>query len=266
MMNLNLLMLDLRIKATSSISWFVCLVLIVSLYVCLFPSISHAPGVDQFLQQRPQGLREAFAIQDYSTPAGYLQTELFSGLVPVVVLVLVIGRGGAAIAGEEEVDRLEIVMAQPLSRNSLYFSKVASLLLTVFFAVFVAVFGTIALVGPLVSLHVSIAALLGMCVHLFVFAVLAAALALAGGAALGHKTAGIALAGAVFAIGFLVETIGRSVSWLAHVRPVSPWHWYSGSSPLLNGINWVDVGVLAGATVLTLGVGAWLFNRRDLLG
>ena len=265
-MNSVLFFLDLRIKRLSTVLWLAAVIALVLMYVALYPSIKSTPGVDEFIQNLPAALRDAFAISDYSSPSGYLQTEIFSGLIPVVLLVLVIGRGAAGIAGEEEQDRLEIVMAHPVSRTSVYLAKVAALTVVSLLVVFGGVFASIALVGPLVSINVSLASLFAVCFHLLVFVLFAGSVALAAGAASGRKTAGVAVASALFALGFLVESIGRSVDWLAHLRPLSPWHWYSSSQPLSNGIDWGDCGVLVGSALVVLCLGAWLFNRRDLRG
>ncbi|HAS07850.1 MAG TPA: ABC transporter permease, partial [Actinobacteria bacterium] len=114
-MNSVLFFLDLRIKRLSTVMWLAAVIALVLMYVALYPSIKSTPGVDEFIQNLPEALREAFAIADYSSPTGYLQAEIFSGLLPVVLLVLVIGRGSASVAGEEDQKRLEIVMAQPVS-------------------------------------------------------------------------------------------------------------------------------------------------------
>ena len=265
-MNSVLFFLDLRIKRLSTVMWLAAVIALVLMYVALYPSIKSTPGVDEFIQNLPEALREAFAIADYSSPTGYLQAEIFSGLLPVVLLVLVIGRGSASVAGEEDQKRLEIVMAQPVSRVSLYLSKAASLTVISLLMVFFGVFGTIALVGPWVSITVGLADLFAICFHLFVFVLFAGFLALAAGAASGRKGLGVALASADFALGFLIESLGRSIDWLGRLRPLSPWRWYSSSQPLSNGIDWGDCGVLVGSALAVLCLGAWLFNRRDLRG
>jgi putative exporter of polyketide antibiotics len=68
----------------------------------------------------------------------------------------------------------------------------------------------------------------------------------------------------VFALGFFIDTLGRSVDWLEQLRPLSPWRWYSGNLPLSNGLGATEVLVLAAAIVVSAGLGAWAFGRRDL--
>ena len=52
----------------------------------------------------PEFLREAFlgASGDFTSPAGYLNTELFNFFAPILLLLYAIGAGARAIAGEEE--------------------------------------------------------------------------------------------------------------------------------------------------------------------
>ncbi|HCK79764.1 MAG TPA: hypothetical protein DHW34_07100 [Actinobacteria bacterium] len=258
--------LDLRVRRTSLILWVLATAVIVLLYSALYPSLRDISGIDQLLQSLPKALQEAFAIRDYTSPTGYLQAEVFSGLLPVVALVFAIGRGAAGIAGEEEADRFEALMAQPVSRMAVYLAKAAVIAVGVVAIVVVGTVVPILAVGPLFDLTIAWSAVAGMGVHFGAFLLLSGLLALATGALTGRKAVAIAVPAGVFAIGFFIETIGRSVDWLGRLRPYSPWRWFNGSQPLQNGVQWTEVGVLAAACVVVLVIGAVGFARRDLRG
>jgi ABC-2 type transport system permease protein len=51
---------------------------------------------------------------------------------------------------------------------------------------------------------------------------------------------------------------------LEWTRNVSPFHWYLGGDPLINGVQWAGVGLLAGGTAIVLALGTLRFQRRDL--
>lgn len=259
-----LLALDLRIRRTSTVLWVVAAVMLVLMYMAIYPTIRSAPGINELVANLPEALRDAFAVGDYSTPVGYLQSEVFSGLIPVVVLVLAIGRGASMIAGEEEIGRLGVLMVLPVRRGRVFAIKWMGLALVLAVVAFGGVALTVLLLGPPFEVDIAAADVLAACLQLFLFTLLAGTLALAGGAATGRRGGGIAVASVVFALGFFVDTLGRSVDWLERLRPLSPWRWYNGNLPLANGVGGQEVLVLVVATAVVGLVGAWAFTRRDL--
>jgi len=73
-------------------------------------------------------------------------------------------------------------------------------------------------------------------------------------------TTGVALV-TWFMFSFL--TLTESAAGLANL---SPFQWYLGSDPLVNGMNWVDAALLGGTFVALVSLSVPLFARRDLRG
>jgi ABC-2 type transport system permease protein len=263
-MNLAVLVLDLRIRRVATVLWWVSAVALVMIYLAIYPTIKDAQGIDELVAQLPEAIRAAFAPGDYTSPAGYLESEVFSGLMPVILLVLAIGRGAASLAGEEEMGRLDIVMSQPVRRHEVYLAKTVSLAIVLAVVVVGGVFLPILILGPSFSITIGVAELMAACIQLFVFALLAGVIAEAAGAATGRKGIAIAVPSGIFALGFLINTIGRSVSWMVDLRPLTPWRWYNENQPLTNGLAGMEVGVLLGSIAVVVIVGQVLFSRRDL--
>ena len=77
-------------------------------------------------------------IIDYTSPAGYFSTELFSFMVPLLLLVFGIGFGANAIAGDEEKGTLGFLLTNPVPRWRVVVDKfgvliVSMILLGLFF-------------------------------------------------------------------------------------------------------------------------------------
>lgn len=263
-MNTAVMLLDLRIRRVATLLWWLAVVLIVLMYMAIYPTIRDTPGVDEFVANLPEAFREAFAAGDYTTPVGYLESEVFSGLIPVVILVLTIGRGAFAVGGEEELGRLGVVMALPVRRRQVYLAKFGSVAAATALVVFGGVMVTVLVLGPPFGIDIAIRDVAATCLQLYLFVLLAGAMALAAGAATGRRGAGVAAPAGIFALGFLVDTLGRSVDWLERLRPFEPWRWYNDNAPLSNGLGVRESLVLIGATVLVTIIGALLFDRRDL--
>jgi ABC-2 type transport system permease protein len=64
--------------------------------------------------------------------------------------------------------------------------------------------------------------------------------------------------------GFFGNNLGPAVEGLAWLRDVSPFHYFSGGTPLRNGIQLTDLAVLAVASAALVVAGGLRFDRRDI--
>jgi ABC-2 type transport system permease protein len=205
------------------------------------------------------GLTEGASI---TSGPGYLDAELFGFMLPLLVLVLAIGAGARALAGEEDAGRLELVLAYPVRRRDAELAKGA------------AVAGSVALVcagaglalllfDPVFGLELSAGNVVEAVVGLFVLGLFHGWLALGVGAAVPSRALAIGVPAGVAAGGYLVNGLHGLAGWLDPFRVLSPF-WLVGSSPLQNGVDGVGTPVVAAAAVVVLVAGAVLLERRDL--
>src|SRR3990170_3007391 len=101
-------------------------------YAPFYPSIKdNADVLEKYMDSMPEFLREAFmgASGDFTSPAGYLNTELFNFFAPLLLLLFAIGAGARAIAGEEERQTLDILLSTPIARRRVIIDKFVAMLL-----------------------------------------------------------------------------------------------------------------------------------------
>ena len=98
--------------------WTVVSGVFAAFYLSLYPSIGAVDQMQQLLDSMPPALRAMFAAEgvDIGTPAGYLNVELFTFMVPLLVLAVSLPAAGGATAGEEERRTLELLLANPVPR------------------------------------------------------------------------------------------------------------------------------------------------------
>jgi len=79
----------------SLLAWAVSLVLLVAMYVAIWPSVRDQPAMTDFLNSMPPAMRSLFAMSgaDMTTPIGYVKIEMLSLMAPLLVL-LYAGRRG----------------------------------------------------------------------------------------------------------------------------------------------------------------------------
>jgi ABC-2 type transport system permease protein len=248
----------------SLLVWTVGLVGIAAAQLSVYPSVQKSgESMQAFVDQWPEAFREAFGLEAYGTGPGYLNAELFSMLVPLVLIAVAVGAAAAATAGEEERGTADLLLALPVSRTRVIVAKTGVVLASV---VLVAVAGWLALlVGtPLVDLQVAGSDLGAAFVMTTLLALLFGAVALLVGALTGTRAAALGAGIGLAIAAFLLNVLAPMADWLEGWQDASPFAWALQNDPLTTGVDGRGALVLLGVT-LVLVVLAWAaFRRRDV--
>lgn len=255
----------LRIERRSLIAWAAGFVFVVLLYLVFYPSIkSNADAYRKAIEGLPEALRQFAGGNDPVSPAGYLQGQFFASLGAILFYVFAIGRGARAIAGDEQEGTLELVMAAPVSRTRIVLERALALALE---TVAVAAVTWIAFVAldPLFELgDVSAGRLAAAVASLALGAYGLALLTLAVGAVTGQKALALGIGAAVASAAFLFTTLAPLSDALTARQELSPAWQAFGYRPVVAGIEWGSLGVLAAEAAVFLAIAVWGFRRRDL--
>jgi ABC-2 type transport system permease protein len=65
-------------------------------------------------------------------------------------------------------------------------------------------------------------------------------------------------------VGYFGNTMAAQIPEIDALGAVSPFRFYSGGRPLVNGFQPIDLAVLVVAAVVLVALGAAVFNRRDV--
>ena len=211
-------------------------------------------------------LLAAFGAQDLATPAGYLDGELYSVMLPLLLSGLGIATVTALTSGDEDAGRLEFVHALPVARRG----GVAWPLLRATMIALAVVGATVAavMVGlrPVLSyaevpwsrlvLATTGAALLAAFLH--------ASIAFAVGGLGRRRAQAVAVSVLVAVVGYLAALVVPLVDVLRWVRLGSPWYWALQIQPTSNGAATAWWFVIVGATALLVALGTNAVERRDI--
>jgi ABC-2 type transport system permease protein len=247
------------------VGWCAGIVGYVALIASIFPSIEGSPELNQLIESYPDVLKSLFGITgagNLTSGAGFLDAELSSFMLPLLVLVLAIGSGARTFAGEEDAGRLELVLAYPVTRRSAVVMKGLAVLVEVVLACIAAV-AAILLFDAIVGLELSLGHVAGAFVWLVALGVFYGWLALAVGAAYPSRALALGIAAGTAAVDYLIGGLHDLAGWLDPFRFISPF-WLVGQSPLQQGTDLLGVVVVLAASVVVLAVGATLVERRDL--
>ncbi|WP_090482412.1 ABC transporter permease subunit [Nakamurella panacisegetis] len=249
----------------SLLAWAVSLVLLIAMYIAIWPSIRDQPAMTDFLNNMPKAMRSLFAMSgaDMSTPIGYLKVEVLSLMGPLLVLIYAITAGSASVAGEEDRHTLDLLMANPISRTRLVLDKAAAMIAgTLLLAGVIA--AALLVESPLAGMTLPAGRIIAAMIHLALLAMVFGSLALAVGATTGHVVASRAVPAVTAVIAYIVNGLGPQVSWLAPFQKFSPFYQYSGHDPLINGLSWPAVLVAVGTVAVLTALGVAGFRRRDV--
>lgn len=254
---------DLRLRIRSLLWWCLGIVALVVLVDAFYPSIAGDPALDQMMSELPEALRPLIGPDDLTSPVGYLASQLYLFFLPTVILVFGIGRGTSAIAGEEEDHTLDLLLAQPVSRPSLYLQKVLGVVFGIGVLSIVSLLPTLVLAEP-TGLDVPIDALISVTVQMFAFLLLFSMLAMSVSASVGRKGLGIAVSAGIAFGTFLIDGLGQSIVWLEPLRDLTPWRWYDATAAMKDGFLPGSLAILVVSTVIVTAVGLLVFQRRNL--
>jgi ABC-2 type transport system permease protein len=245
--------------------WALGIAALVALYAAIWPTIAGMPDLESFLDSYPEALRAFFGGTEFDlgTPAGYLQAEAFSFLLPLVFLVFGIGAGAAAIAGEEDRGTLELLLGAPVSRTRIVRDKLlaaslalAALGLTTWLAL---------RVGALAAgMEIGARRLAAAVVLLVLFALVFTALALLLGAATGRRGLALGIPAALAVLSYVSTSLAQLVDALEPLDRLSPYHYYAASEPLKHGLDAGHALVLLGLVAACAALAGPAFERRDV--
>lgn len=263
----NITLKTLRDKRLSILFWgtgLMALALIITTF--LLPTITAAAEeLESYFKLMPEELLSIFGgdLAEISTPAGFLKAEIFFLVTPLFFLFFAIGFGAGAIAGEEEQGTLELLLANPMTRCRVALEKFGALCAGMI--LLAALYWVGLAVGiAIVNVDVSLLNLAAACFSAALLGITFGTLSLAVGCTTGKRSIAMAVAGALAVITYILNAMATTVDSLGPFRGLTPFHYYIGGDPLLNGLNIGHAGVLIGLTIAFLVVGLMVFQRRDL--
>ncbi|MDP2662657.1 MAG: ABC transporter permease subunit [Dehalococcoidia bacterium] len=262
----NVFLKTLRDRRRALLWWGIGLLGLVLYTLLFYPTVrDSAAELNKLMEEMPAALKAMFVgeMSDFTSPAGYLRAELFSFMVPAVFLIFAIGFGSGAIAAEEERGTLDLLLSNPLSRWRVVVEKFAALVVSTILLAFVLWLG-MAVGAAAVGLGIGLGRMAEAAASVALLGLAFGALALAVGCASGNRGMSMSLASALAVAAYLLNSFAPTVEALKPYVKLSPFYYYIGANPLVNGLNPGHVVVLIGLIVVFMATALITFDRRDL--
>jgi ABC-2 type transport system permease protein len=253
---------SLRDQRWALLGWGIGVVALVLAEAAVWPTLRDMRELDKLLESYPQAMRDLFDLDAMSTGTGFMNAELFTLMMPMLFIIFGVSRGARTVAGDEEAGTLDAVLVTPMSTRRLVVEKFGAL------ATSLAILGTVLVLVLLASsvvfgLGIGLSDAFSGALAMVLLGVEYGAIALAVGAATGHRSVALAVSGAAAVAGYVLYALGLIVDRVAPWQPLSPFEQALGEGPLgadpAMSLIWVVLG-----TVVVVLAAIPLFGRRDL--
>lgn len=253
-------------RSRPALWWTVAMIVLAVAVGASYPAIQEsAGGLEDLMNSLPEGMGELLgAAGGITTPVGYLNSQFYANIFPILLMIFGIGMAAWTIAGAERDGTLEPLLANPLSRTRLAIGRFVGVVVLTAVPALAATVVLIAFRGAFHLDDIPVPNLVAAGVASYLLALLFATLTYAVGAATGHRGAAVATGGGLAAATYVVFGLAAFVSAFEKVEWLSPWHWFLSSSPLVDGWTWMAIALPLAVIVPAVVVGTVLFSRRDL--
>ena len=245
------------------LGWAIGITAVGVLYAAFYPAI-RTPEYEELMESFAPELMEALGFTAITTPVGYLGSTTFGLLGPILIIIFGTWFGTKAVAGDEDTGKLDLLLAHPVSRWQIVAERLGSLVVAATLVCTALFAALVAISGFAEFSEIGAVNLLAASMHLAALGILFGGLALAVGAATASRGVAVAVVAIVGIVAYFGNTMASRIPELGALRDISPFHFYSGGSPLANGLQAADLAVLLLAAVVFVAIGGLVFNRRDV--
>lgn len=255
-----------RSRQRGFLGWGAGVILLIGVTIAAYPSVRDQVSLDELVEDYPDFIQKLLGLDSglsISSPEGYLNSQFFTNMLPLIFIIFLVSFGVREIAGEEKDGTLDLLLSHPITRTNLYFEKLAAMLLAGIGMLIVSL--VVMLVGaPLVSMEVGVSGLAGAAISVFLAALLFGVLGMAVGAFTGKRVVGIAVAAGFAVASYILWGLAPLVSEIEPLERLSPFFWALAGDPILHGVRLGNAALLIGVSAVFAGLGLVGFRRRDI--
>ena len=256
----NITRLDLRLRRRSTIWYAAGMALYALVVVVLYPSFKHQTSLNSLSGSTAAAL---FGITGpLTSPGGWLNANIYSNFFPLIMLLLTIGYGAAALAGQDEDGTLALITALPIRRRAILLQKVAAMAMqALLLAVAVAI---CVVIGRGFQLSISPANTIAVSAALLLMGLDFGLVTMAAGAVTGRRGTALGVGAGLAAASYLVSSLASTISAIRPGRYFSLFYWSVGNNQISRGVSMADFTVLIVVGLAVLVAAILAFRRADL--
>ncbi|MDP4038798.1 MAG: ABC transporter permease subunit [bacterium] len=262
----NIFLKTLRDYRWTLFGWAIGLAVLVFLTVSFYPAFSSkaAGDLNKLFQQLPDALKAFVGNEaDYTSPTGYLNSQLYVLNIPLFLIIFGITLGSSLLAKEEDRGTLELLLSAPKSRNQILIQKfLATVIITVVLTGII--YLSTYLSAKIFNVAIGQRNLLLIHLPVFLIGMVSVSIAMLFSVVNGKRSTGIAVATIIMTLSYFINFFGMTVKWLKPLRKFTVFYFYGNQDVLVRGLNFKYLAVLSAIVIFGLLITLVIFNRRDL--
>lgn len=253
------------------IGWGIAMFLYGAINVPFYDSFATQKELfDQLMSLFP---KEAFAffgnfdMTSYATPAGYLGIQYFDVMAVLILGVFALLLGSGLLVSDEESGRLDLILAHPVSRMSLFWGRVLGFAAATLAILFIAWLGLV-LPMSLTSMNLGWGEVALPFLSLFGVLMVFGMAALLFSMLLPSRSTAAMAAGFVLLASYILTSLDRLLQMqgnksLQAAVKFTPLYYYEGGNAI-GGLNVERLAGLLAVSAVLAALAALLFQRRDI--
>ncbi|MEN9687627.1 MAG: hypothetical protein RL381_639, partial [Actinomycetota bacterium] len=234
-MNSKLFVQTWRGHWKSFASWAAVLVVMNSIELSVYPTMAKSnDALGSFMDSFPDFFKKMFRMEDYFSGPGFLNTELFSLIIPMVMIGVGLAWGAGATADDEERGTADLLFTLPIKRSTILWSRLIAMisalaLLSIVNFINLAI-GARIVDMTLVSSHLAFASL-----GCFLVGVLFASIGAFLGALTGKRSTSLGIGAGLAVLFYVFYTLTAIVERFDFIKPINPFQWLIDANQLMDG-------------------------------
>ncbi len=199
----------------------------------VYPSFKDAGSqLEQSLSNLPDAALQLFGgSADFFSPVGYLNSQIFFLVLPLMLTMLAVALGASLIAREEQSLTIELLLARPVSRNRLLTAKIIAGTLALGVVSLVAMV-TVVVSSKLFGLDVASSSIAAASFNSFLLAYCTGAIAFLLSATGRARGAAIGIAAFIGLGGYIIVSLAGTAKWLKGPSHIFPFHYFQSEAIL----------------------------------
>ena len=250
----------------STMWWSVGVFGLIFINMIFYPTFKdQAAELQKSFDQLPEAAVQLFGgSTDFFSPVGFLNSQIFFLMLPMVLVILAIALGSSLIGREEQDLTLENLLARPVSRTQVLAAKAVAGKIILLIVTLVGLATTL-ITARIVGLdEVSVGDMALATLSCFLLALCVGALSFVFTAFGRARSASIGIAAFVALGGYLVSSLAGTVDWLREPARAFPFYYYKSEDILRGHFDWTYLMFFVAVIVLCAGLSWWSFRGRDL--
>ncbi len=254
--------LDITAKRRSLLAYSLGMAVYTLIVVALYPAFKDSTSLDKFIHDDPTGAALFGVTGTISSSDGWLNGNIYANFFPLVMLLVTVSYGAAALAGQDEDGTLSMIATLPIRRDVVVIEKAAAMVVQA--VILAAAVAACVAAGYWFDLTTGLGHIVASALAVAVLGVDLGLITMAVGGLTGRRGTAITAGAIVAAASYLVSSLAPVVTWIRPARYLSLFYWSIGDNQITSGVTIGDYAVMLAVGVCALYAATRAFRRLDL--